>query len=197
MGQLALSLADRERQCAEGGANATAMREARKRGGERKRGGRSERALKGGSSTTAAGSTAGEKQQRDKAAGKVLQTGPSVKPEFRREPTREALRDKLSQSSNAYRVVPWNQIGHDNDAVGESDFGARQKAVKWQISVFDGKITSWRTFEVEGLMAMQHLHLDSVLDVEKEGIPVANKMISRYRLYAHHDKSKVAKYFAL
>ena len=80
--------------------------------------------------------------------------------------------------------------------MGVSDFGAIN-TVKWQIPVFDGKATSWRAFELKGIMAMQHLHLDSVLDGGKEEIPVVNKAIFRYRLHAHHGKSKIAKYFAL
>ena len=63
-------------------------------------------ALKGKSGTTAAGrlSTAGEKQEQDKAAGYVLRTGPSGGLDFRREVTRRALLDRLGRSSNAYRT---------------------------------------------------------------------------------------------
>ena len=56
---------------------------------------------------------------------------------------------------------------------------------------------SLRRFEMEFLMAMQHLHLDSVLSVDKEEIPVADRTISRDRLNAHYGNSKVAKYFAV
>ena len=46
------------------------------------------------------------------------------------------------------------------------------------------------------LMAMQHLRLDSVLDCEKE-ILVADRALSRDRLHAQYDKSKVVKHFAV
>ena len=62
--------------------------------------------------------------------------------------------------------------------MGESDFG-RLKGVKWQIPDFDGKTTSWRRFEMESLMAMRHLRLDSVLFGDKEEISVADRTISR------------------
>ena len=68
------------------------------------------------------------------------------------------------------------------------------KGVKWQIPVFDKKTTSWRRFEKELVVAMRHLHLDSVLDGEKDEVPVANRTLSRDRLHAHYSKSKLAKY---
>ena len=72
----------------------------------------------------------------------------------------------------------------DRNPIGESpDFGVL-KGVKWQFPIFDGKTTSWRRFEMEFLMAMQHLRLDSVLSGDKEGTPVADRTISRDRLNA-------------
>ena len=59
-----------------------------------------------------------------------------------------------------------DQIHADDDAVGESDFGVL-KGVKWQIPLFDGKTTSWRRFEIEFLVEMRHLRLDSVLAGDK------------------------------
>ena len=158
------------------------------------------------------GSIADEKQQQqDGAAGDVLRTGLSGEPDPRREPTRRGLLDRLGLRSNACRVEdPFgggkaeapgdfgsaeDQI-YPNDAPGESDFGV-MKGVKWQIPVFDGKTTSWRRFEMEFLMAMRHLRLDSVLDGEKEEVPVADRAISRDRLHAHYGKPKVAKHFAV
>ena len=63
-------------------------------------------ALGGKSGTTAAGrlSTAGGKQEKDKAGGYVLRTGPSGGPDFRWEVTRRGLLDRLGRSSNAYRT---------------------------------------------------------------------------------------------
>ena len=119
--------------------------------------------------------------------------------------------DRLGRSSNAYKAegpfwrwrseVPVdfssaeNQI-HPDDAVGESDFQAI-KGVKCQIPVFDGKKNSWRHFEMEFLMAVRHLRLDSALASDKEGIPVADRTISRDRLHAHYGNSKVAKHFVM
>ena len=72
----------------------------------------------------------------------------------------------------------------DRNPIGESaDFGVL-KGVKWQIPIFDGKTTSWRRFEMEFLMSMRHLRLDSVLSGDKEEIPVADGTISRDRLNA-------------
>ena len=104
-----------------------------------------QRALEGRSGTTVAGSTADEKQQQGEVAGDVLQTGPSGEPEFRREPTRRGLLDRLGRSSNGYTAgdtfggresdVPVgfgsaeNQIYPDNDAVRESNFRS-SKGVK-------------------------------------------------------------------
>ena len=61
------------------------------------------------------------------------------------------------------------------------------------ISVFDGKTTSWRRCEMECLMAMRHLCLDSVLAGDKEDIPGADRTILRDHLHAHYDSPKVAK----
>ena len=71
------------------------------------------------------------------------------------------------------------------------------KVVKWQIPVFDGKTTSWRRFEMKFLMAMRHLRLEFELAGDKEEIPIMDRTISRDRLNAHYDNSKVAKYFAV
>ena len=115
-----------------------------------------QRALEGRPGTTAAGSTADEKQEKGEEAGYVLRTGPSGGHDFRREPTRRGLLDSLRLSNNAYRAqdpfaggendVP---VGfgsaedqfYPDDAMGESDFGII-KAVKWQIYVFDSKTTT-------------------------------------------------------
>ena len=48
----------------------------------------------------------------------------------------------------------------------ESDLGVL-KEVKWQVPVFDAETTSWRRSEMEFLMAMRHLRLDSVLAGDK------------------------------
>ena len=56
------------------------------------------------SGTTAAGSITDEKQQQGEAGGDVLRTGSSGEPDFRREPTRKGLLDRLGRSSNAYRA---------------------------------------------------------------------------------------------
>ena len=71
------------------------------------------------------------------------------------------------------------------------------KGVKWQIPVFGGKTTSWRRFEMESLMAIRHLRLDSVLSGDKEEVPVTERKIPRNRLNAHYGNSKVAKHFAV
>ena len=117
MGQFASRFTDSERQRAEEAANAAAMQAARK--DEEKQ--RKERevqewnarmsslhavrkALEGGSGTTAAGSTADEKQEQGEAAAYVLRTGPSGGPDFRRKLTHRGQLDRLGQSSNAYRA---------------------------------------------------------------------------------------------
>ena len=46
-------------------------------------------------------------------------------------------------------------------------------------------------------MGMRHLRLDSVLSVDKEEIPVADRTISRDRLNAHCGNSKVATHVAV
>ena len=97
-----------------------------------------QRTLEGRSGTTAAGSTADEKQQQGEATGDVLQTGPNG-PDFRRGLTLRGLLNRLILSSNAYRVKDhfwrWrkrcsrrlgsaeDQINPDAAAVGEPDFG--------------------------------------------------------------------------
>ena len=45
------------------------------------------------------------------------------------------------------------------------------------------------------LMAMRHLHLDSMLACGKKDISVTDKTISRDCFHAHHGNSKVAKHF--
>ena len=106
----------------------------------------------------------------------------------------------VGRSSNAYRAenplddgksditvglgYAEDQIPPVDDAVGESDFRLI-KGVKWQIPVFDVKTTSCRRFEMEFLMAMPHLRLDSVLAGDKNEILVADRTISRDRLHAH------------
>ena len=84
----------------------------------------------------------------------------------------------------------------DDDLMGESNYGVL-KGVKWQIPIFDGTTTSWRRFEMEFLMALRHLRLDSVLSGNEEEVPVADRTISRDRLNAHYGNSKVAKHFAV
>ena len=85
----------------------------------------------------------------------------------------------------------------DRNPIGESaDFGV-SKRVRWQIPIFDGKTTSWRRFEMEFLMAMRHLRLDSLLSGDKEEVPVADRTISRDRLNSLYGNSKVAKHFAV
>ena len=165
--------------------------------------------------TTAAGrlSTAEEKkQEQGEAAGDFQRTGPSGGPGFRRKLTRRGLLDRLSRSSNARRSEdPFDDgesdvpagFGYvedrnhpDEDPMGEPDFEVL-KRVKWQIHIFDGKTTSWRRFEMEVLMAMRHLRLDSVLSGGKEKVPVTDRAISRDRLNAHYGNSRAAKHFAV
>ena len=167
--------------------------------------------------TTAAGrlSTAEEKkQEQGEAAGDFQPTGPSGGPRFRRELTRRGLLDRLGQSNSARRSKDPFDCGQsdfpvefgssvedrnhsdDDDLMGESDFGVL-KGVKWQIPIFDGTTTSWRRFEMEFLMAIRHLRLDSVLSGDKEEVPVADRTISRDRFNAHFGKSKVAKHSAV
>ena len=67
------------------------------------------------------------------------------------------------------------------------------QSVKWQIPVFDSKTTTWRRLEMEFLMAIRHLRLDSVLVGDEEEIPAAHRKISGDRLHAHYGSSKVAK----
>ena len=50
---------------------------------------------------------------------------------------------------------------------------------------------------MEFTMATRHLRPDSVLSGDKEEVPVADRTISRDRLNAHYDNSKVAKHFAV
>ena len=118
-----------------------------------------------------------EKQEQGEAAGYVQQTGPSGGPGFRRELTRDVL-DRLGQSSNAYRAkdpcgngegdVPVGfgpgerQNPPDDEPMGESGFEIL-KVVKLPTPVFYDRTTSWRCFEMEFLMAMRHLHLNSEL----------------------------------
>ena len=83
-----------------------------------------------------------------------------------------------------------------HDPMGGSEFGVL-KGVKWQISVFDGKTTFWRRFEMEFIMAIRHLRPNLMLSGDKEKIPVADRKISRDRLNTHYGNSKVAKYFAV
>ena len=64
------------------------------------------------------------------------------------------------------------------------------------IHIFDGTAASWRRFEMEFLVAMRYLRLDSVLSGDKEEVPVAERTILRDRLNAHYGNSKVAKTFA-
>ena len=45
-------------------------------------------------------------------------------------------------------------------------------------------------------MAIRHFPLDSVLDGEKGGIPVADSATFRVHLHAHWRQSKVAKHFS-
>ena len=60
--------------------------------------------------------------------------------------------------------------------------------VKWQIPVFDGETISWRRFEMEFLMAMRHLHLDSELVGDKEEISVVDRTISTLRQFEGSEK---------
>ena len=166
-------------------------------------------ALETRSATTAVGSTADERQTQGEAAGYVQRTEPSGGPGFRRELTRRGLLDRRGHSSNAYRTedpfdggesdVPVgfgsaeDQHHPDDDPMGESDFGVL-KGVTLQIPVYDGKMTSWRQFEMDFFMAMRPPRLDSVLSGDKKEISVADRMLSRDRLNAHYGNSKVEKY---
>ena len=116
MGQLSLRFTDSERQRAEEAANVAGMEAARKAEEQRKGGEVQEwnarisslyavqRALEGRSVTTAAGSTADDKQQQGEAASCVLRRGSSGRPDFWRELTRRGLLDRLGQRSSAYRA---------------------------------------------------------------------------------------------
>ena len=132
-------------------------------------------------------------------------------PGFRRELTRRGLLDRLGRSSNARRSEDPFDDGKEDVPVGfgsgedrnhsggddeSADFGVL-KGVKWQIPIFDGKATSWRRFEMEFLMAMRHLRLDSVLSVDKEEVSVTDRTISRDCLSTHCGSSKVATHFAV
>ena len=226
LGQLATRFTDSERQRAEEAAIAAAIQAAQKAEEERRKGREvqewnarmsSLRAVQialetRSATTTAVGSTADVRQEQEEAAGYFQQTGPSGGPGFRRELTRRGLLDRLGQSSSAQRAEdPFDDgesdvpVGFgfvegrnhpDDDLMGESDFGV-PKGVKWQIPIFDGTTTSWGRFEMEFLMAMRHLRLDSVLSGDKEEVPVADRTISRDRLNAHFGKLKVAKHFAV
>ena len=143
--------------------------------------------------TTAAGrlSTAEEKkQEQGETAGYFQRTGPIEGPGFRRELTRRGLLDRPGRSSNARRSedplddgesdVPvgfgsLEDRNHPDDLMRKSDFGVL-KGVKWEISIFEGTATSWRCFEMEFLMVMRHLRLDSVLSVDKEKVPIADSV---------------------
>ena len=171
-------------------------------------------ALERESGTTAAvGSTADVRQEQGEAAGSFQRTGPSGGPGVRRELTRKGLLNRLGQSSNARMWEdPFDDEGSDfpvgfgsvedrnhpdvDSMGGSADFGVL-KRVKWQFPIFDGKTTSWSRFEMEFLMAMRHLRLDSVLSGDKEEVPVADRTISRDRLNGHYGNSKVAKHFAV
>ena len=134
-------------------------------------------------------------------------------PGFRRELTRRGLLDTLGRSSNARRSEDPFDDGKEDVPVGfgsgedrnhsgggfigeSTDFGVL-KGVKWQIPIFGGEATSWRRFEMEFLMAMPHLRLDSVLSVDKEEVPVTDRTISRDCLNTHCGNSKVATHFAV
>ena len=117
MEQLASRSTDSEGQRAEEAANAAAIQEVQKVEEDRQKGRKAQECnahmpslfavqkviLEGRSRTTAAGSTADEKQQQGKAAGDSLQKRPG-RPEYRQKPTRSALLDRLDQRSNAYRA---------------------------------------------------------------------------------------------
>ena len=224
MGQLASRFANRERQRAEEAANAADTRAAQKAEEERRK--RREvqewnarmsslhavqKTSEGRSVTPAAGSTADEKQEQEGKSGYVQRTRPSEKPCFRWELTHRGLLDRLGRNSNAYRAEDPFCSGESNVPVGvgsaedqnypddpmsESNFEVL-KGVEWQIPVFDGKTTSWRRFNMEFLMTMRHLRLNSVLSGDKEEVFVVDRTISRDRLHVHYGNSKVAKTFAL
>ena len=117
MWQLALRFTDSERQRMEEAANAAAIQAARKAEEERRNGREVQEwkarmssshavqgAFEGSSGTTAAGrlSTVMEKQEQGEAAGYVLLTGPSGGPDYRREPTRRELLDRLGQNNGGH-----------------------------------------------------------------------------------------------
>ena len=110
------------------------------------------------------------------------------------------MEDTFDDGEESDVPVGFGSVEHrnhpDDDLMGESDFGVL-KGVKWQIPIIDGTTTSWRRFEMEFLMAMRHLRLDSVLSGDKEEVPVADGTISRDCLNAHFSKWKVAKHFAV
>ena len=133
--------------------------------------------------------------------------------DIRRELTRRELLHRLGRSSNARRSEDPFDDGEKDVPVGfgsgkdrnhssgnlmseSADFGVL-KGVKWQIPIFDGKATSWRRCEMEFLMTIRHLRLDSVLSGDKEEVPVADRTISRDRLNAHCGNLKVAMHFAV
>ena len=190
MGQLTSRLVDSERQRVEEAANATAMQAAQKAKEDRWKGREvqdenirmffllaDQGTFEWRSGTTAASSRADRKQQQDKPTGYVLQTGWSGEPDSRREPTRRGLLDRLGLNSNAYGAedsfgsgegdapggfgFAEDQLHPEENALSDSSFEA-MKGVKWQMSVFDGKTTSWRRFEMKFLLEMRHLLLDSV-----------------------------------
>lgn len=69
---------------------------------------------------------------------------------------------------------------HPDDAQGESDFEGT-KSVKWEVSAFDGKTTSWR-----------RLHCGTGGD--KDEGPAVDRAISRHRLQVQYNRAKVAKH---
>ena len=227
LGQLASRFADSKRQRTEEVATSATIQAAQKAEEERRKGQEVQEwnarmsslqtvqiALETGSATTAVGSTVDVRQEQGKAAGYFQRTGPSGGPSFRRELTRRGLLDRLGQCRSARRTEdPYDggesdvSVGFgsvedrnhpDDDPMSEStDFGLLKGVNKWQISIFDGKTTSWRRFEMELLMAVRHLRLNSVLSGDEEEVPVAYRTISRDRLNAHYGNSEVAKDFAV
>ena len=75
------------------------------------------------------------------------------------------------------------------DAVDESDFSTI-KGAEWQSPLCDGKIASWKRFEMEFITIMQHLRLASVLVGEMGNIPVADRTNSRDPLHAQTTRSR-------
>ena len=74
------------------------------------------------------------------------------------------------------------------------------RAMKWvkrEIPSFGGKMTSWRRFKMEFLMATRLFRLDSMLAGDKEESPVADRTFSRYRLHARYFNSKVVNHFVV